>query len=320
MNPTLIPQTDYPAPLRPLPLRELWVTGPLSSPGPAVAIIGSRKPLATAEAFACDLAAGLARAGVTVISGGAQGIDAAAHRGALSASGRTVCVAATGHRHTYPDEHAALYDEIALRGGTMVWPFPPNQRAHPFTFFARNRVLAALADALVIVQARARSGALNAAAWARKDAPGMRPVFVVLSPPWVEGFEGCWAELGRGARPLAGVADVLRAVGLDTRAMRDDVAVRQGVALPSLTLPLVDPRAHRLLRPEEAIVHAALGEEPRHIDEIVVRAGTTAQLAATALLTLALENVVVEGPAGLLPSTQTRVTIEVPRTEEAVEV
>jgi DNA processing protein len=242
-----------------------------------VAIVGSRVAHPDALAYARSLAADVAAAGGVVVSGGAIGIDAAAHEGALAKGGRTWCVAATGHAHTYPEEHARLYARIATSGGgAMIWPFPPDRRALRHNFRLRNGVLVALANAVVIVQARIPSGALNAAKWCRDLA---KPLFVVLGPPWMPGFDGCWRELDRGAKPLQASANVLTAAGL--RAGKERVFA-----------------APRPLTPSEEAVLSALTGAPLHLDEVAARSHLAAQVAATALLTLALENVVVEGPAG----------------------
>ena len=119
-----------------------------------------------AEQFAFELAAVLARAGAVVVSGGALGIDAAAHRGALSVGGRTWAVTGSGRDHPFPKEHADLYREIASARGAVLSPFADDVPARQGNFPRRNGVLVALADAVVIVQAGAPSGSLNAASWA----------------------------------------------------------------------------------------------------------------------------------------------------------
>ena len=155
-------------------------------------------PTPDAEGFAHELASRLAGLGVVVVSGGALGIDAAAHRGALAARGRTWAVAGTGHGAVFPEKHAALFDEIARGPGAMVWPFAPEYR-HRSAFLSRNKVLVALADAVVVVQAGYPSGALHAADVARSLG---RPLWVVPAPPWLESFRGSRQLLDRGARPL----------------------------------------------------------------------------------------------------------------------
>jgi DNA processing protein len=163
---------DYPARLLrlPCPPAELWLRGQLPDPPRlgvgAIAIVGSR----AASGDGCDLArrlgGELARAGVAVVSGGAFGIDAAGHRGALAAGGRTYAVLGCGADVVYPDRHAGLFDEIAARGG-LLSEYPPGTQPRRGQFPSRNRIIAALVDAVVVVEAAARSGALGTARLAR---------------------------------------------------------------------------------------------------------------------------------------------------------
>jgi DNA processing protein len=241
-----------------------------------VAIVGSRAATPAASEFARDLASTLARRGVVVVSGGAVGIDAAAHRGALSAGGRTWAVAGTGHGAVFPAGHAGLFEEIAGGPGAMIWPFAPDYR-HRSAFLARNRVLVTLADVVVVVQAGFPSGALRAAAIARSLG---RPLWVIPAPPWLDGFRGSRLLLDRGgARPLLFVEAFLASVGASSP--------------PPKHVPPARP-----LNQSEAAALAATSSTPLHLDEIASRAALTAQTAAAALLTLSLENVVVEGPPG----------------------
>jgi DNA processing protein len=239
-----------------------------------VAIVGSRKATEDASSFARDLASILVRLGVVVVSGGALGIDAAAHRGALDAGGRTWAVAGTGQRHVFPEEHGGLFQEIARGPGAMIWPFAPNYR-HRSAFLARNRVLVALADSVVIVQAGFPSGALRAAAIARTLG---KPLWVVPAPPWLDAFRGSRMLLDRGARPLLFVEGFLGSLGL----------------VPAARLP----ESVRPLEPSEAAALKGISTVPLHLDEIASRASLPAHSTAAALLTLTLENVVVEGPPG----------------------
>jgi DNA processing protein len=250
----------------------------------AVAIVGSRRADDAAAAFAHQLAGALARAGAVVVSGGAVGIDAAAHRGALDAGGRTWAVAPTGHGHCFPASHAPLFRRIASGPGTMVWPFAPDFK-HLSGFHARNRVLATLSDAVVVVQAGERSGALHAAARASEAG---KPLWVVPAAPWMRAFTGSLQLLAAGARPLTAPSELLRAMSL---AGPDDD--------PGTTLPDLPPD----LPADARAVLEATPRVPSHADAIASAAGLTAQVASAALLTLALENVVVEGPPGFFRRT-----------------
>jgi DNA processing protein len=283
----------YPSRLRALhdPPASLSTKGGALESACVVAVVGSRDAASEALAFARGLATELARAGVVVASGGAHGIDAAAHRGALDARGRTWVVAGTGCRHCFPPEHAELFDTVAAGPGALLWPFSADTVARPASFLTRNRVLVSLADAVVVVQAGARSGALHSASSARKLS---KPLWVVPTPPWTRGFDGSHQLLDEGARPLTSVAMLLRS--LSSRPSVVDHAPDGTPPLPARepgtpcpTLPLSET---------ESAVLGATCSSPRHLDEIAVQAHASVHAASAALLTLALENVVVEGPPG----------------------
>ncbi|HLK36246.1 MAG TPA: DNA-processing protein DprA [Polyangiaceae bacterium] len=247
----------------------------------AVAVVGSRDADGRALRFAFDLARALARAEVVVVSGGAKGIDAAAHRGALDARGRTWSVAATGHEHCYPKTHAKLFETIGRGPGAMLWPFAPEYR-HRTAFLSRNGVLVAMADAVVVVQAGPDSGALHAASCARRL---RRPLWVVPVAPWSQekdAFAGSLQLLGEGARALTS-ADVLLA--------------SLGIPVESATEPAEARLAAPAFRVESKLL-SVISNVPQHVDALSAQAGQTVQAVTAEVLTLALENVVVEGPPG----------------------
>jgi DNA processing protein len=261
--------------------------GPLEA-ARTVAIVGARQATPEAARFAHDVAAALAAADVVVISGGAVGIDAAAHRGALSVKGRTWAVAGTGHRQCFPAEHEALFDTIAKGPGAMIWPFAPDFSARG-GFTTRNRYLAALSDAVVVVQAAERSGALQAAGCARAQ---KKPLWVVPASPWLRRFQGSVELLEAGAQPLHSVDPLLYSLGLrpqNRTGCDGDANPLPGSPPPLLPSPLSD---------QESATLRATAVTPRHTDAIAEDAGLSPQATAVALLTLALENVLVEGPPG----------------------
>lgn len=315
------------------PLEEIWIEGKLEAPF-YVGIVGARAATDAAKSFARELAAYVCEAGACVVSGGALGIDGAAHEGALEAGGHTIAVLPTGHERVFPEEHERLFERIAEGGGGLVWPFEPTCKAARASFFARNRVLAALCHVLVVVQARSRSGALNAAKHARLLE---RPVWTVVTSPWeaidFEGNEellrgGAFGlrsmgqfvrELVDGGAPLAQPRTVLqlsrRRPRLPGRAprllgpMQADGASLLGSAQADRTAEMAGPCRPRLrllpdgLTAEQKAVAEAADGTPRHGDEIGRIAGLCPQVTATALLTLALEDVVVEGPGGFFRRT-----------------
>src|SRR5919107_5965558 len=146
----------------------LWLRGPGHLAGlveRAVAIVGSRASTSYGAGVATDLAAGLAEHGVTVISGGAYGIDATAHSGALVAGGPTLCVVANGVDLAYPPGNGRLFASLAS-DHLLVSELPPGAHPTRMRFLARNRLIAALARGTVVVEAALRSGARNTASWA----------------------------------------------------------------------------------------------------------------------------------------------------------
>jgi DNA processing protein len=153
---------EYPASLEDLtdPPSLLFVRGrTLSDLYPRVAVVGSRRCTRTGAELSRQIGRGLARAGVTVVSGGAIGIDGQSHRGALLTGGPTLAVLGCGIDVAYPPSHRKLLDEIE-EVGALVSEYPPSVRAEPFRFPARNRIIAALAEGVVVVEGAAGSGSL----------------------------------------------------------------------------------------------------------------------------------------------------------------
>ena len=271
-----------------------------------MAIVGSRKPLPESAAFARRLALGLARQGVTIVSGGALGIDSAAHRAALDAGGVTWVVCPTGRRHVFPPENAPLFDEVeASTSSRVLWPFPDDTAKQKHTPRARNGVIAALVDAMVVVQAHLKSGSRNAAAWARSLGC---PLWVVPHAPWRAEYRGSLLELTRP--PVELLDDVAR---LEAALGLRDAPPSEPSAAMGLTAELFarDPRPRPTPKErrrqvsregwsgDEKAVFSALSTTSEHLDRIVERCGLDVGTAVTALLTLALKDVVVEGPDGL---------------------
>jgi DNA processing protein len=175
----------------------------------AIAIVGSRHATAYGRKVAWQLAGGLARAGYTIVSGLARGIDAAAHRGALDAGGRTLAVLGSGVLNIYPPEHADLAVEITARGA-LLGEAPPLAAPARGCFPQRNRIVSGLALGVVVVEAADHSGALITARLAGEQG---REVFAVPGPIDSRMSRGCHALLRDGARLVQGVDDVLEELG-----------------------------------------------------------------------------------------------------------
>lgn len=193
----------------------LWVAGPLPLADVgvrSVALVGARAATPYGELCAADLAYGLARNDVTVVSGGAFGIDASAHRGALAADGATVLVSAGGLDRPYPGAHRNLFDRVR-ETGLLISESPPGAAPQKHRFLSRNRVIAALSSATVVVEAAPRSGALNTAAHCVLIG---RPLLAVPGPITSAMSAGCHALIRRELDPallVTSVDDVLAVVG-----------------------------------------------------------------------------------------------------------
>lgn len=191
------------------PPRCLWLLGPLSpGSGPAVAVVGARRASAVGMDVARELGRGLAGIGATVISGMALGVDGAAHRGALEAGGKTIAVLGCGVDVCYPPAHRELHRRIAA-SGCLVSEDPPGTEPLHWHFPRRNRLIAALCSAVVVVEAGERSGALSTA---RHAADLGREVLAVPGSVAATSTLGSNRLLRDGATPLLGLDDLLHAV------------------------------------------------------------------------------------------------------------
>jgi DNA processing protein len=195
------------------PCAWLFVTGP-DPPGSSMsaAIVGGRRASALRRATARSLATGLASAGVCVVSGGAIGIDAAAHSGALDGGGHTVVVLGCGPDVPYPRRNVELFRRVREGGGTMLTEHPPGARPLAAHFLPRNRLIAALSGAVVVVEAALGSGSLSTARAAGSRGTGQ--VLAVPGAPWDRGAAGCNDLIRDGATLVRGLDDVLEALAV----------------------------------------------------------------------------------------------------------
>jgi DNA processing protein len=234
---------------------------------PAVAIVGARSCSSYGAGVARELARELARAGVVVVSGLARGIDGEAHRGTLEGGGRTVAVLGCGIDRDYPRSHSELARRIREHGA-VVSEYPPGVEPAPWRFPARNRIIAGLCAATVVVEARERSGALITADFALELG---RDVFAVPGEITSALSAGTNDLLRQGAAPLLSAGDVLEALGLES-------AVRQ--------LPPLSPAGSQVLR--------LLADGARDADEIARASGRTTAEVAAVLVELELAGVASE--------------------------
>jgi DNA processing protein len=199
----------------PVPPLALWVRGTMTIEALAVrsvGIVGSRSATPYGTQVATDLGYGLARRGFAVVSGGAYGIDSAAHRGALAAGGPTVLISAGGLDRPYPSASAELYARAADLGA-VISESPPGSAPHRHRFLTRNRLIAALSTGTVIVEAAARSGAMNTARHSERLG---RPLMAVPGPVTSAMSDGCHNLLrGEPARAalVTSARDVVELIG-----------------------------------------------------------------------------------------------------------
>ena len=230
--------------------------------GPAVAIVGTRSCSPYGAHVARRLGRELAAAGATVISGLARGVDAEAHRGALEAGGPTVAVLGCGIDRDYPRAHAALAHRVSELG-LLVSEYEPGVEPAPWRFPARNRIIAGLAGVTVIVEARAKSGALITADFALEDG---REVFAVPGEITSALSRGTNELLRLGAAPLVEPGDVLAALGLEE----------------------APPRRSQRLSDQASRLRELLADRSASVDELVERSGLAADVVAAALVELEL--------------------------------
>ncbi len=191
----------------PSPPSQLYCVGQLDiCLGPKIAIVGSRAASWHGLQFAEALAGQLAALGFVVVSGLARGIDAASHRGALAVGGKTIAVLGQGCDLVYPKQNQALYQEV-VREGLLVSEYPDGTGPKPYHFPARNRIITGLCDALIVVEARTRSGSLISAKSALAQG---REVFAVPGPVVAGAASGCHELIREGAHLLDSITDLFR--------------------------------------------------------------------------------------------------------------
>lgn len=271
----------YPAALDhlPDPPPRLWVAGrDIAALAPCIAIVGTRTPTHYGEEIARGLAADLARAGMCVVSGLARGIDARAHEGALGA-GTTVAVLPGGIDHCYPASNRELYERIS-EDGALVAEVPPGTPTHKQRFTHRNRIIAALSLAVVVVQAAERSGAL---ATARHALDIGREVFAVPGDVRVDVSAGVHGLLRDGAALCTNAHDVLERIGPE---LERGSSERTFAAIPDH----VPEQQARMLE--------ALGGDAMSVEALGREAGLAGGPLIVAVTRLELAGWIARGPGG----------------------
>ena len=252
---------------------------------PMLAIVGSRNPTAAGRETSFDFARHLAGCGLVIASGLAEGVDAAAHRGALAAQAPTVAVCGTGLAHVYPGQHAALAEQIAAQGA-LVSEFPPDTGVRREHFPQRNRVLSGLALGTLVVEAARQSGSLITARFATEQG---REVFAIPGSIHSPLSRGCHRLIREGAKLVETADDVLAELGMVLQVSRgEDARAAPRSALSDATA----------MDKEYEILLDALGFDPTGTDALVERSGLKPEAIASMLLILELRGEVEARPGG----------------------
>lgn len=280
----------YPVRLRHLcdPPPVLYYRGKLDSlQDRVIALVGSRAATPYGRSMAGAMASGFSAFGATVISGLARGIDAAAHRAANGAAVPTVAVLGSGLLALYPPYHSLLADEIVSNGGAVISEFPPKMAARQHHFPMRNRLVAALADATVVVEAGAKSGALITA---RLAGDLGRPVFAVPGDVGRTTSEGTNALIKDGVALTTGAADIAAVLGWEPRQNPARVNSRDYTGSKNAR-DGIERRSSRLLE--------ALAPGGSDVDEVCAATGLDAATVSAQLTLLEMQGIVERQVGGL---------------------
>ncbi|MFO7900387.1 MAG: DNA-processing protein DprA [Planctomycetota bacterium] len=269
----------------------LYVRGRLTAAdAQAISVVGSRRCTPYGSGQADRFAGELAAMGFTIVSGLARGIDAAAHKGALAAGGRTLAVLGSGFVHLYPKRHGKLADRIAERGA-VISEFPLDTAPNRWNFPRRNRVVSGLSLGTVVVEAGERSGALITAGVAARQG---KEVFALPGRATDRQSWGALRLIRDGATPVIHPADVVRAFPQVAGALEAERPEQvAGAAVPELT-------------EAEKAIWSLLGDEPRHVDEIIAESGMTPSQVLSTLLVLEVKHVVRQHPGKLFSRVRPR--------------
>ncbi len=257
----------------------LWAEGQHSAQA-MLAVVGSRNPTPQGERHARQFAQALAQAGVCVVSGLARGVDGAAHEGTLAGGGSTVAVVGTGLDRVYPRRHLELARRIVGQGA-IVSEFPLGTPPLNHHFPQRNRILAGLARATLVVEANLQSGSLITARLAAEQGKAVMAIPGSIDSPQ---SQGCHQLIVQGARLVAGVQDVLEELGWQAAPSQP----AQACAAPGETLS-----------PADAALLDALGYEPVSLDALQARCGWPTDRLQAHLLELELTGQLARLPGGL---------------------
>lgn len=280
---------DYPRNLKNIydPPMVLYVKGNLSGEdNQAVAIVGSRRAsfygIFCAEKFSRELA----ELGITVVSGMARGIDAASHRAALRAQGRTIAVLGSGLNNIYPPENKDLFNEIA-DNGAVISEFPMQTKPLAYNFPRRNRIISGLSLGVVVVEAARNSGALITAHSALEQG---REVFAVPGKVDSANSKGVNELIKQGAKLTGDIKDILEEINIK---LKENFAIKEKSSVKTIE---IDPRK---LSAEEILLLRLIDKSPRYIDEIISESRLQINKVLSGLMRLEMLHIIKQLPGKL---------------------
>lgn len=259
----------------------LYVRGSLAYSSRSIAIVGSRRATSYGIMTAKKLSTGLATAGITIVSGGARGIDTAGHSGALCANGNTIAVLGSGIDNIYPPENRELFEKIALNGA-LVSECPIGTMPLAENFPRRNRIISGLSIGVLVVEAAEKSGSLITANYALEHG---RDVFAVPGSIHSIASRGCNRLIKQGAKLVDCIEDILEEL--------------PNYNTVDANMKLNEPLPPRFaLTAKEAAIYELLAHSPLHIDDIIIQSELTAGEVSSMLLTLELKGALSSLPGG----------------------
>lgn len=263
---------QYPKALAILPDPPLWlfVKGALRDGFErCIAVVGTRAMTSYGKSVTEDISQALVETGCTIVSGFMRGVDTTAHWAAVKKGRPTIAVLGSGCLHPVPPENKTLIPRVVDAGGAIISEFLPEQLATKYTFPQRNRIVASLAEAVIVIEAGAKSGALITARIAAEQG---KNVYVVPGEVYSDKSAGCHWLIRQGAEIVLSVDDLLEQLGI----------IKSGA--PDRPLTIKDPLQQKIL--------ALVSQRKHHIDELVVAVGQPTHEVTVAIMQLELENLI----------------------------
>lgn len=267
-------EDDYPKLLKEIndPPPVIFYRGELPKNKPMIGVVGTRKFTPYGKQVTKDFCSGLAKSGAVVVSGLALGVDGFAHESALENNAITVAVLGSGvdKHHVYPVAHQPLSERIIKNGGAILSEYPPNFKATPYSFPARNRIIAGLTRGTLVTEAPAKSGALITAF---RCLDYNREIFVVPHPVSSKQGEGCNMLIKKGAQMVTSFEEIL-----------DSLQIQ-------MVCEAIAPKFKPATKEEESI-YKVLNKEPQHIDALVRKTSLPSNIILSKLAILELKGIV----------------------------